>query len=116
MHRLTHFYKIVNSLVPTYLQQACRLISHNADNYRLRRNNSILVPIIRKETFSKSYFPKTIREWNNLSNEIKASESVNIFKSKMKEIYEPNKSNPLFGHGHGWSQVNHCRMRLGLSH
>ena len=81
-----------------------------------RRNNSILVPIIRKETFSKSYFPKTIREWNNLSNETKASESVNIFKSKMKEIYEPNKSNPRYGHGHGWSQVNHCRMRLGLSH
>ena len=40
----------------------------------------------------------------------------NIFKSKMKAIYEPNKSNPLFGHGLGWSQVNHCRMRLGLGY
>ena len=34
----------------------------------------------------------------------------------MKEIYESNKSNPLFGHGHGWPQDYHCRMRLGFSH
>ena len=51
-----------------------------------------------------------------MSNEIKASGSLNIFKSKLKEIYEPNKSNPLFGYGHGWSKINHCRIRLGLSH
>ena len=116
MHRLTLFYKIANSLTPSYLQQTCRLIPHNTNNYRLRRNNSFLVPFIRKEIFSKSYFPKTIREWNNMSNEIKASGSLNIFKSKLKEIYEPNKSNPLFGYGHGWSKINHCRIRLGLSH
>ena len=31
-------------------------------------------------------------------------------------LYEPNKSNPLFGFGHGWSKKFHCRIRLGLSH
>ena len=39
-----------------------------------------------------------------------------MFKSKLKEILEPNKSNPLFGYGHGWPKINHCRIRLGLSH
>ena len=116
MHRLTLFYKIANSLAPAYLQQTCRLVPHNTDNYRLRRNNSFLVPFVKREIFSKSYFPKAIREWNNLSNEIKASGSLIIFESKLNEIYEPNKSNPLLGYGHGWSKVNHCRIRLGLSH
>ena len=115
MHRLILFYKIANSLAPAYLQ-ACRLVPHNADNYRLRINNSFLVPFVRREIFSISYFPKTIREWNNLSNEIKASGSLKIFKSKLKEIYEPNKSNPLLDYVYSWSQVNHCRIRLGLSH
>ena len=62
MHRLILFYKIANSLAPAYLQQACRLVPHNTDNYRLRRNNSFLVPFVRREIFSNSYFPKTIRE------------------------------------------------------
>ena len=116
MHRLLLFYKIANSLAPAYLQQERRLVPHNTDNYRLRRNNSFLVPFVRREIFSKSYFPKTICKWNNLSNEIKASGSLNIFKSKLKEIYEPNKSSPLLEYGHGWSKVNRCIIRLGLSH
>ena len=78
MHRLILFYKIANSLAPAYLQQTCRLVSHNIDNYGLRRNNSSLVPFVRRELFPKSYFPENIREWNNLSNEIKASEYFQI--------------------------------------
>ena len=71
---------------------------------------------IRKEIFSKSFFPKTIREWNNLSLELKESDSINIFKEKLKRLYGPNKSIKLYSHGHGWHTVNHCRLRLGLSH
>ena len=55
MHRLNLFYKIVNSLVPSYLKQACRQIPHNTDNYRLPRNNSILVPFIKRVLLSKNY-------------------------------------------------------------
>ena len=57
LHRLTLFYKIIHSLTPIYLRQACTIIPHNTDNYQLRRSNSFLLPIIKKEIFSKSYFP-----------------------------------------------------------
>ena len=116
VHRQILFYKIVNSLSPPYLRQICNLIPHNTDAYNLRRNNSLLVPFIRKEIFSKSFFPKTIHEWNNLSDEIKRSNSVNAFKTKLKSIYGPSDANKLFAYGHGYSTINHCRMRLGLSH
>ena len=40
--------------------------------------------------FSKSFFPKIIRECNNLSDEIKRPHSVNSFKNKLKSIYGPS--------------------------
>ena len=84
----------------------------------LRRNNSLFVPFIGKEIFSKSFFPKTIREWNNVSDEIKRSNSVNSFKTKLHvtSIYGPSDVNKFFAYGHGYSTINHCRMHLGLIH
>ena len=116
IHRLTLFYKIYRSLTPPYLRDICNLVPHNTDTYNLRRNHSILIPFIRRELFSKSFYPKTIREWNNLSLETKESESLHIFKEKLKRLYGHNISKKLYAHGHGLPTVNHCRMRLGLSH
>ena len=116
VQRLTLFYKIIKSLTPPYLRNICNLVPHNTDTYNLRRNNSLLVPFIRKEIFSKSFLPKTIREWNNLSLELKESDSINLFKEKLKRLYGPNKSKKLYSHGRGWHTVNHCRISLGLSH
>ena len=115
-HRLVLFYKILNNLAPQYLKRLCNLTSHNTNNYLLRRNNSFLVPAIHRESFSKSFFPKTIRDWNNLANSIKQSQSLTIFKTKIKSLYEPLVQNKLYCYGHGLSRVNHCRIRLGLSH
>ena len=69
-HRLILFYK----MTPQYLKHLWYLIPHNINNYQLRRNNSFLVPLIHKESFSKSYFPTTIRDWNKLPNDAKQSQ------------------------------------------
>ena len=71
----------------------------------------------KRELFSESFFPKnnTRIEQLVLGNK-KKSNSIHIFKEKLKRVYGPNKSKTLHSHGHGWSNVNHCRMRLGLSH
>ena len=114
-HRLVLFSKILNNLAPRYLKCLCNLTSHNTNNYLLRRN-SFLVPTIHRESFSKSFFPKTIRDWNNLANSIKQSQSLTIFKTKIKSLYEPLVQNKLYCYGHGLSKLNHCRIRLGHSH
>ena len=87
-HRLVYFYKILNNLAPKYLKRLCNLTSHNTNNYLLRRNNSFLVPTIHvhRESFSKSCFPKTIQDWNNLANSIKQSQSLTIFKAKINSL------------------------------
>lgn len=42
------------------------------------------------------FFIDTVHEWNNLSEEIKRSGSVNSFKIKLKSIYGPKDSHKLF--------------------
>ena len=83
-HRLVLFYKILNDLTSQYLKHLCNLIPHN--NYHLRRNSSFLVPLIHRVSFSKSYFPKTIRDWNKLPNDAKLSQSLNIFKTIIRSL------------------------------
>ena len=34
----------------------------------------------------------------------------------LKTIHGPKEANKLYVYGHGRSTINHCRMRLGLSH
>ena len=43
-------------------------------------------------------------------------QSLTIFKTKTKSLYEPLVQNKLYCYGHGLSKVNHCRIRLGHSH
>ena len=108
---------LLNNLAPQYLKRLCNLTSHNTNNYLLRRNNTFLVPTIHRESFSKSFFfLKTIRDWNTLANSIVQSQPLTIFKAKIKPLYEPPVQNKLYCYGHGLSKVNHCRIRLGLSH
>ena len=115
-HRLVLFYKILNYLIPQYLKHLCNLMPHNTNYYQLRRNNSFLVPLILRESFSKSYFPKTIRAWSKQPNDEKQTQSLDIIKTNTRSLYEPLVQNKLYSYDHGLSKVNHCRIRLGLSH
>ena len=110
-HGLVLFDKMLNDLTPQYLKHLCNLMPHNTNNYQLRSNSSFLVPLIHRESFSKSYFPKTIRDWNKLPNDVKLSQSLNISKSRIRSLYEPLVQNKLYSYDHGLSKVNHCRIR-----
>ena len=87
--RLTHFYKLITTHSPSYLYEyvpQCREISYN-----LRRNSNYENYVIRTESFSHSYFPYCVREWNQLDPQIKAQPSVSLFKKKLIELIRPNK-------------------------
>ena len=87
--RLTHFYKLITTHSPSYLYEyvpQCREVSYN-----LRRNNNYENYAIKTESFSHSYFPYCVREWNQLDPQIKAQHSVSLFKKKLIELIRPNK-------------------------
>ena len=45
------------------------------------------IPKVNKDIFKFSYFPRTIKEWNELPEHIVTSSSVEIFKSKLVDHF-----------------------------
>ena len=87
--RLTHFYKLITTHSPSYLYEyvlQCREVSYN-----LRPNSNYENYPIRTESFSHSYFPYCVREWNQLDPQIKSQPSISLFKKKLIELIRPNK-------------------------
>ena len=57
----------------------------------MRQNSNYENYAIRTESFSHSYLPYCVREWNHLDPQIKAQPSVSLFKKKLIELIRPNK-------------------------
>ena len=72
--RLTLFHKIHNNIAPEYLQD-CLNEYLVVNNYNLRNSLQYRVPRCRLETFSKSFFPSTIR-WIRILNLYKLLQSL----------------------------------------
>ena len=109
---LIMMYKIVNELAPTYL---LNLITKEDDDrrYNLRLKNPLKIPFCRLETFSRSFFPRTAKLWNDLSDRVRSVNSLYEFKQHFKR--EPPDLVPLYYYGERWPSVHHARMRIGCS-
>jgi hypothetical protein len=83
--KLTLFHKIHNNIAPEYLQD-CLNEYLVVNNYNLRNSLQYRVPRCRLETFSKSFFPSTIRSWNSLDPNFKSIQTT----SKLKQISRAN--------------------------
>ena len=112
-HKLVTFYKILHGLTPTYLlgiipphiNETFDYPLRNADHFQNFRSNSNL--------FHESFFPCTIRAWNNLPNDIKESTSVSAFKFQLnKNLLKPPK---YFNVGSRLGQVLQARLRMECS-
>ena len=69
-HKLVIFYKILNNLTPPYLQDFVPPFVQEAQN-RLRNSNDIHNNSRWANLSYNSFYPPTIRDWNNLPQEIK---------------------------------------------
>ena len=61
------------------------------------------------------FFPSTLNEWFNLDLNIKNSESISIFKSRLLSFIRPVQTN-IYNIFHPKSLTFRTRLRLGLSH
>ena len=70
---------------------------------------------MKHQFFKNSYFPSTIIEWKKLDSNIRNSETLNIFKSKILKFIRPT-AKSIFGcHNPIWVKLL-TRLRLGRSH
>ena len=70
---------------------------------------------MKHQFFKNSYFPSTIIEWNKLDSNMRNSETLNIFKSKILKFIRPT-ANSIFGFHNPIGVKLLSRLLLGLSH
>ena len=83
-HKLFQLFKIINGQVPPYLQQLVPLrVQQIIARYPLRNSQNFSVPPSRTVTFSSSFLPTILWDWNALDQTIKDSPSLQSFKNRI---------------------------------
>ena len=89
-HKLPVFFKIINCLTPRYLSEILPPLVQENNHYNLRNANTLYPMHANTNLFFNSFFPSTIRAWNELSDEIKEANTVSAFKYRLNR----NKRSP----------------------
>ena len=87
--RLCCMYKIMTEKAPNYL---INLIPKCDPTIRTR-NNSIPTFHCRTDCFKYSFFPSTLNDWFSLDINIRNSESISLFKSRLLSFIRPVQNN-----------------------
>ena len=111
-HRLVFFYKIVNNLAPDYLKSFIPCPNVSVYNTRRRREDWIYARTLK---YKYSFFPHTLNCWNQLSDDIKNSPSLDIFKKRLMTFFSVER-NLLFNVHDPIGNKLLTRLRVGLSH
>ena len=111
-HRLLYLYKIKNNWLPLYLKNQ---VPHPIPNFHETRIHRSTWISTRTNKYKYSFFPHSVNSWSNLSNFIKVSPSINIFKKRYLEFYHVN-ANSIFKVHNPLGIKLLTRLRVGLSH
>ena len=113
LHKLCTLHKIINGNCPDYLQQHLPPLASSVNPYHRRRPFDRLSPAWDIEAYRLSFFPSTISLWNTLPQTTQQTTSLSAFKRKLQLN---NTAIPTYMYdGDRFSQIQHCRMRLGMS-
>ena len=109
--RLCCMFKIINEEAPNYL---INLIPKNQHTI-VTRNSNIPAFYCRTDCFKYSFFPSTLKDWFNLNEYIRNSESIAIFKNRLLSLIRPSQSN-VYNIFDPIGLKLLTRLRLGFSH
>ena len=77
--------------------------------YNLRNANNFRHTLSRAQLYHRSFLPSSIRAWNDLSLEVRQSNSIQSFKYQLnKKLKKPPKHYYI---GNRISQIQHTRLR-----
>ena len=86
IRKLTLIYKIVNGDAPSYLINLLPNRVNNITAYNLRNSNDFDIPFSRLCSYENSYFPSTLKLWNELDPQVRTLPTISHFKSNIKTI------------------------------
>ena len=112
---MIYFYKILNGLTPKYIFNIIPVSNDSCYNTRLLLKLELTQFYTRTKSFSNTFFPFCIKEWNKLDAKIRNLSSIFRFK-KSQLIYFKTDENSVFDVHNpiGIKLLN--RLRLNFSH
>jgi len=81
--RIILLYKSINGLIALNIPNYFMPISTNT---RIRHHQTYHFTYIKTNAYMNSYFPKTIREWNSLPNQIIDCDSIDLFQENLDTV------------------------------
>lgn len=84
--KLTLLHKIINNKAPVYLQDLLPDTVGATSSYDLRNSANFEVPFTRLCSFETSFFPSTLKLWNELDLCIRSIPSTSQFKSSVRNL------------------------------
>ena len=111
--RLCLFYKIYHNIAPAFLKELLPSTVGQKNKYNLRNSENFAQPFSRLRQSTHSFFPSTIKLWNNLPVDIRKSSSITAFKTQ----FNVNKASApeYFSYGIRKLNVIHTRLRYMTS-
>ena len=97
----------INDIIPPLVNEIT--------TYNLRNSNNIITLPQRTTLYSTSVIPSCTVLWNELENDIKNSDSLKSFKTKLNCKFYTSKSPDIFSYGQRCSQIHHARIRNNCS-
>ena len=112
-HKLSLFFKMMNSLAPLYLSSLIPPTVNSLSRYNLRNSDNLQTIDCRTNQYFQSFLPSTVRAWNNLPPEAKQTDSLNSFKHFLNrdKSYVPK----YYYSGKRQLQILHTRLRTNCS-
>ena len=86
-----------------------------ANPYRLKNSYNIRTIHANTNLYYNSFYPFTMRDWNNLPQEIKESSSVASFKYKLNKDTQRRAPPKIFSVGSRLGKILHARIRMACS-
>ena len=77
--KLVLFYKITQGQCPEYLTDLMPPLVSESTNYNLRSSQNYTTPLSRLTLYQKSFFPSTLKLWNDLDLTIRNSPSTGTY-------------------------------------
>ena len=86
IRKLTIMHKIGNGDAPSYLIDLLPNRVNNITAHNLRNSNDFEIPFSRLCSYENSYFPSTLKLWNELDPQVRTLPTISQFKSNIKTI------------------------------
>ena len=113
-HCILFMFKLVIGEGASYLRDLLPKAVWERTSYSLRSSQNISTPFSRLEILKRSFFPRTLKLWNNLDLALRQCVSFSLFKEKL--IKKTDNGRAYFYHAvTRWSGVHHARLRIGCS-